>query len=195
MNLKTILALIAIFLGAGLLFFRPATIDDLVVKLEPQIQKVLKERQVHIDPAELLVLINNNNARHMLLDLRDEADYNLFHIIDSKRVSLDEIKRRAWIKNIPKNSVIVTLSDDEAKATKAWKILYAHKVPNIYLLEGGINAWLKVFSKSIKGHDFSRALGSRHPASNPDQKLIAKRKYIKKIKSIGRQVKKSGGCG
>jgi 3-mercaptopyruvate sulfurtransferase SseA len=110
-------------------------------------------------------------------------------------IKINVLEKRAWIKNIPKNSVIVTISDDEDKATQAWKVLYAHQVPNIYLLEGGINAWLKVFSKGAKGHDFSRALGSRHPASYPDQKLISKRKYTKKIKSIGRQVKKSGGCG
>ena len=40
------------------------------------------------------------------------------------------------------NTLFVTISNDEAAATEAWKILKAESVQNVYILEGGVNRWL-----------------------------------------------------
>ena len=45
----------------------------------------------------------------------------------------------------PRNAVVFTVSNDDTRATAAWKILAAQSVPNVYIVEGGINRWLKLF--------------------------------------------------
>ena len=44
------------------------------------------------------------------------------------------------------NTLFVTMSNDEAAATEAWKILQAESLPNVYILEGGINGWLDTYA-------------------------------------------------
>jgi 3-mercaptopyruvate sulfurtransferase SseA len=39
------------------------------------------------------------------------------------------------------------MSNDEAAATEAWKVLVAESVQNIYILEGGVNNWLALLRK------------------------------------------------
>ncbi len=52
---------------------------------------------------------------------------------------------------LPENSVIVLMSNNEERATEAWKMLVAQNVVNVYILEGGINHWLDVFGH--EGHE------------------------------------------
>jgi hypothetical protein len=86
-------------------------------------------------------------------------------------------------------------------------------VPNLYLLAGGINAWLDLYGDkpaeaglpvdAVAGggaddalrHRFSAALGSRQPAADPDPHIAPRPEYVKKVKSIGRAGRKAGGCG
>ena len=46
----------------------------------------------------------------------------------------------------PANTVFVTMSSDESAATEAWKMLKAASVPNVYILEGGVNNWIRTYS-------------------------------------------------
>jgi hypothetical protein len=105
------------------------------------------------------------------------------------------------------NTVFVTISNDEAAATEAWKILVAESVPNVYILEGGINNWIAAsgeddLTKNINvgaGEDqlcyiFDSALGSRYLASGPDphtQEL----EYTPKVKMEAKRAPSGGGCG
>ena len=41
----------------------------------------------------------------------------------------------------------MTISNDESAAVQAWKLLVASGVPNVYVLEGGINRWIAFFGK------------------------------------------------
>ena len=44
------------------------------------------------------------------------------------------------------NTVYVVMSNDEVAATEAWKVLVAESVSNVYILEGGVNNWIKTFA-------------------------------------------------
>ncbi len=73
--------------------------------------------------------------------------YNQFHLRGAVHVPLDQVQAKAKELHFePANTVFVTMSNDEAAATEAWKILRAESVPNIYILEGGINAWFKTYA-------------------------------------------------
>ena len=207
MNYKVAGALLAMAAGAGLLIFRQPTLDETVARLEPELSARLDAREVQIDPSELLEIIYNNNVGLRIIDVREEADFNIFHIVDSRRATLEQIRDPEWVKKLPSETVIVVVSNDEKKATEAWKLLAAQKVLNLYILEGGINLWLQVYREgNIDAlpepdgndklrHEFTAALGWRHPASDPDPQHAPKRSYTKKVKDIGGAARKTGGCG
>ena len=194
---------IAVLLGLGLLLIPQPSLQDRVEATETKMSGILDSREVHVDPAELLGIIYYGNMRLRILDVRKEADYNLFHIVDSKRVTMDQIKDPVWVKKLKPKTVFVLVSNDEKKATEAWKYLFVQKVPNIYILDGGINNWLSIYSdrpRKDAGEDelaytFDTALGGRHPSSDPNPAAFPKREYETKIESIGVIKKKAGGCG
>jgi rhodanese-related sulfurtransferase len=171
-------------------------------------EALLAERAVQIHPGELLDLTHDSKIKVVMLDVRDEADFNLFHILDARHVPLDEIPSIVEELHLePANTVFVTMSNDEAAATEAWKHLIAESVPNVYLLEGGINNWIATFGQDDltknfnvgAGDDelcyiFDTAIGSRYSAAEPDphdQELI----YPPKVELELKRAPSSGGCG
>ncbi len=214
MKLKVFAALIAVAAGVGLLFVGQPTLEDRLRVRAPELEAREKAREVQIDPAELLDTLNTYTTGLRILDVRDESDFNLFHVVDSVRVTREEIRDPLWVKDLPAETVFVLVSNDEARAAEAWKVLAVQNVPNLYILAGGINAWLDLYGGGPAGgghagaavaagtggddtlrHRFSAAMGGRHPAADPDIHRVPKREYEKKVKSIGPTVRKAGGCG
>ena len=200
-----------IFLFAiGVLAIGQPTVEDRWNSVAEEKEALLIERAVQIHPGELLELIHDDKLRVVMLDVRNEVDYNLFHILDSTHVSLSEITNPEFVEQLhlePANTVFVTMSNDEAQATEAWKLLQAESVPNVYLLEGGINNWVAIFgdddltSKFNKGagddelyYIFDTAVGSRYAAAEPDphaQEL----EFEHKVQLETKRAPTSGGCG
>ena len=169
----------------------------------------LDQRQVQIAPAELLTYLNDSKIKVIPLDVRDETNYNQFHLRDAVHVPLDGVQEKARELQFElANTVIVTISNDEAAATEAWKILKAESVPNIYILEGGINAWLDTYAhdnftdeERVPGHQpdqlayrFNAATGARHQAAEPDPHFLDL-KYEPKVILELKRAPTSGGCG
>ena len=177
-------------------------------KIAPAKEAVLNERTVQIQPAELLSLIHDHHLNIIMLDLRNEADYNLFHIDGARRVMPDQITDLVpELRLEPANTVVVAMSNDEAAATNAWKALTADSVPNVYILEGGINNWLDTYAKEATdlasnptaGNDqlkylFPAALGARYPFADPDPEEF-KIEFTPKVQLQNKRGATSGGCG
>jgi hypothetical protein len=148
-------------------------------------QPLLDSRAVQIHPAELVDLNANKLIRLVILDVRDEADFNVFHLADARRVDIDEIADGLVgleLLSAPSNTVTVVVSNDERRATEAWRLLVAQSLLNVYILEGGMNHWLETFGhvghercldvapsgNSTLRHRFESALGSAHPSADLD---------------------------
>jgi rhodanese-related sulfurtransferase len=180
-------------------------------KMAPEKETLLDERQVYIHPGELLSLMNDDQIVLMMIDVREESDYNLFHLQDAKQVALDDLDGPLTLTllTLPENSVIVLMSNGEELATEAWKMLVAQNVINVYVLEGGINNWLDVFgheghehcviedagggNKRLR-HVFEAALGSNQPGALPDAHLVEELEFTPKVK-IEKKKAVGGGCG
>lgn len=171
-------------------------------------QPLLDNREVYIHPAELLDYIFNDRVDVVMLDVRDEGDFNLFHIEDATLVSPNDLPVLAHtLLEKPANTLFVTISNDEAAATEAWKTLVAESVPNVYILEGGINNWLDTFNvmpenvpeevavamlptpipTAQPGSDalryrFPAALGAQYPASYPEPHEFEDIEFVPKVK-------------
>ena len=204
-------AVAALVAGAVLvLVIGQPTTQDKWVRLAPEKEALLTERAVQIHPGELLASLADNQLKIVMLDVRDEADYNLFHIRRARSLPLDEVAAAipALQLEAAANTVYVVMSNDETAATAAWKLLVAESVPNVYILEGGINEWLATF-----GHDdptvqptptppaddklhyvFASALGDRYAAADPDPHHY-EIEYTPKIQLQIKRGASGGGCG
>lgn len=193
--------------GMGLWLLGDVGLDTRLAQMTPQLDKKLQEREIHIDAAELFDLLHNNQLAKVLWDVRDEADYNLFHLIDARRVTIDDL-RQPWVRKLPAATIKVVMANDEARANAAWRLLSAQKVENVYVLDGGVNAWLDLYAGAttmpVSGvtvgsdrlrHRFDRAFGASHPASDPDAFRSPKRAYTAKVKMKKGRAMEGGGCG
>lgn len=110
--------------------------------------KSLEDREVYVHPLEVVELKKNTGLYVKILDVRPEADFNLFHIGGAQRFDASEVARPAALKRLltaPENTVFFLVSNGEQAAAQAWQALKAGGVTNLYIIEGGINQWLEVF--------------------------------------------------
>lgn len=196
------LALVTLVVGQPTLARRLAT-------QEPQLDARLQSRAVHIDPAELLGLIYDSPAPLVLLDVRNETDFNRFHLRDAQRITLAELDAGRPAP-ISERAVVVVMSNDERSANEAWKRLAVRPGVNAYVLAGGVNRWLDLYrvrrsdvppsEQAAQGdercrHDFSSMLGDRDPAARPLAPEAGIRKFAAKVKLFGPTRARGGGCG
>ena len=66
--------------------------------------------------------MHDHKLNLVMLDVRNEADYNLFHIADSRNVLPDQIEEIIPDLHFEEaNKVFVVMSNDEATAQETWK--------------------------------------------------------------------------
>src|SRR4029450_5845496 len=112
--------------------------DPIVNKGTYTADQMLEKRLVQIVPAELFKTRYNQSVNLIMLDVRPESDYNLYHLNGAINVPLEKLETVVpdLVSEPPANSVFVVMSNDELAATQAWKSLVASAVPNVYILEG-----------------------------------------------------------
>jgi rhodanese-related sulfurtransferase len=118
------------------------------LRRSPALQRLVDERTLFVHPAEVVALRNDLTLEVDVLDLRTEHDFNLFHLGGARRLdpsaleSVDELKH---LQNRPRSVVTFLVSNGEAAALSAWKSLVTLGVPNLYVIEGGVNRWLELY--------------------------------------------------
>lgn len=169
----------------------------------------LANREVQIHPGELLEKLHDPSLQIIMLDVRSEADYNLFHIRDARHMPMDTLPDIIpALHEEPANTLFVVMSNDEIAATEAWKTLRAESVPSAYILEGGINNWLTIFADeafratAVKAnvaydslaYSFPAALGARYEWAEPDPHDYTFT-YTPKVQLEIKRGPSGGGCG
>lgn len=172
-------------------------------------EPLVAERAVQIHPGEMLDLIRDSKIKVMMLDVRDESDFNTFHIQDAVHAPLDELPGMIdELHQEPANTAFFTISNDETAATEAWRILQAESLPNVYILAGGINNWIEMFGdpEFLAEHPqietdedqlcftFNSAVGNRYVAARPGN-LHEELEYEAKVELEIPRGPASGGCG
>ncbi len=181
--------------------------------LSKKYESILEKREIYVHPLELKELAEQRTVRVVIFDIRNEEDYNLFHIPDSTNLDFSNIESQQFADELVKNSantVYFLVGNGESDSTKAWKFLKALGAINIYILDGGVNHWLEVFplpstiasknvltNKDILNYQFEKSVGSRYSiletGLHHDEKEI-KPNFEKKVK-LQRKKSVIGGCG
>lgn len=221
------LALAVVFIGSPsleeryqkLTFTRTETIPQLegqppiVNTVTYTADEMLANRLVFVSPAEAFKAKYNQAMNPVYLDVRSEADYNLYHIAGAVNVPLERIEEviPVLLTEPPANTVFILMSNDETAAVQAWKILVASSVPNVYILEGGVNNWIAFFGaedetlKDVRpapnpapdqlAYIFPAALGSRYESCDPSPIEYEELEFEAKIQLQLKRDKSGGGCG
>ena len=194
--------------AVALIFIGQPTTADRWAAIAEEKGTQLENREKQIHPGELLDSLHDIQLKVIMLDVRDEVDYNLFHILDSRHVPLAELPDIIEELHLePANALFVTVSNDEEAATEAWKILEAESVPNAYILEGGVNNWIATYGDDDLTKNFNRgagddqlcyifdsAVGSSYSAAEPDPHAF-ELLYTPKVQMQLKRAPASGGCG
>jgi rhodanese-related sulfurtransferase len=102
-----------------------------------------------ISPAQLTRLMNSENA--LVVDIRAIADFEKGHILGSKHVAPSQFdpenKMLAKVKELP----VVVVCRTGMTATGAAGRLVKAGFKNVFLLEGGIDAWQGADLPLVKG--------------------------------------------
>lgn len=214
---KTVGATVLALASLALVVVPQPDAADKVVRKTAELERALEAREVQIEPAEMLDLMHNNQVRLVVLDLRDEADYNMFHFQEARRVTFDQLAGEVGAALNPE-AVVVLVSNGEERATQGWRILKAVQNSNAYILAGGINRWLKEFGEYseprpvpvqplVQATDeprgeglryiFPVALGDRTEIAWPDPHHlhIPEQEFEKKVKLNKVITVAGGGCG
>jgi rhodanese-related sulfurtransferase len=175
--------------------------------------EMLSNRLVFITPAEAFKARYNQAMNPVYIDVRSEADFNLYHIEGAINIPVERIDEvvPVLLTEPATNSVFMLMSNDETAAVQAWKTLVASGLSNSYILEGGVNNWIAFFGKDDKelqsvqaaanpGDDqlayiFPVALGDRYESCDPSPIEYEHLEFEAKIKLQLKRDKSGGGCG
>ncbi|MDD2921290.1 MAG: YeeE/YedE thiosulfate transporter family protein [Anaerolineales bacterium] len=184
--------------------------DPIVNTLIYSADDMLANRLAFVTPAEAFKTKYIQSLNPVYLDVRPEADYNLYHIENAVNVPLDRLAEviPVLLTEPPANTVFILMSNDEAAAVQAWKTLVASSVQNVYVLEGGVNNWIAFFGKDDKtlqanpnagsdqlGYTFPAALGNRYESCDPNPQEYETLEFETKIILQLKRDKSGGGCG
>ncbi len=193
MRVKLVAAASAATLALGLAAVWAPAAGRRAQARENQAERAIGHGDVQVSPAELAMLMHNRQVALALFDLRDEAAFNRFHLADAKPLpDLDQVRA------LPDKTIKMLIADDDTKALQVYRELVRAGTKQVYVLGGGVPAWLDLFAT---GSDHSPALlagamGGRHPASYPDLEHRTLPKFEAKVKLNAAGARKGpGGCG
>ncbi len=160
------------------------TVEDRWDRVATEGERLLGSRDVFVHPREVVDLKKNTTLKVAVYDLRDEGDYNLFHIAGAMRVDFDEVKAPEFVKRLQDdadNVIHFLVGNGDFLAAMAWRSLKAQGVLNLYIVDGGVNHWLDIYKPAAcvatKGEEageetlkykFQYAVGDRIPQAHPD---------------------------
>ncbi len=160
------------------------------------IKEMLEKSEQLVSPAEVRTAMDNTMMRLRIYDLRTESEFNQFHLRDAQLVTPEQISDRRFFRELrvePPQSVRILVGNSSG-VLEAWKKLVSEGISNVYILDGGIDAWIQEFDKKGPNSELSSlSLGERQPLAYPSMPHGGL-KYIKKIKVETKKALK-GGCG
>ena len=94
-----------------------------------------------VDTAAALQLINHKNA--LVLDVREQNEYDAGHILNAKLIPLGKLKERVGeLERFKEQPVLVVCRSGNRSGTACF-LLKKQGFPHAYNLAGGVQAWQK----------------------------------------------------
>lgn len=94
-----------------------------------------------VDYTAALQLINHKNA--LVLDVREDSEYKLGHILNSTHIPLGKLNERIGELEKHKQQPIVVVCRTSNRSAAACAALGKHGFTQVHILAGGVTAWQK----------------------------------------------------
>lgn len=92
-----------------------------------------------LDPFEAVKLINHDDA--LVIDVREEKEYNEGHVTDSRHIPLSKLKGKIEELESYKGKPILALCRSGSRSGVACGMLRKEQFEQVYNLKGGVMAW------------------------------------------------------
>jgi len=142
---KQVAVVLAILLGL-ILAFSPVN-NQPVQDIDPNIMaNEIIDRNDHITADQLGRLIIDEDPDYQLIDLRDPAEYEKFHIKTAINLPMQKLFIDDNLDYIDPYKLVVLYTNGGTHAAQAWVLLQAQGFTNTTVLLGGLNFWVDVYS-------------------------------------------------
>ncbi len=130
------LALLA--LGLGLVALPAQPYRGPVASLDARELALVVQREAdHVEPQELAAWIVAGKSDYRLVDLREAAAFEAYHVPTAENRSLVDLPGEGLLRS----EKIVLYSDGGIHAAQAWMLLRAQGYRGVYALRGGLEGW------------------------------------------------------
>jgi len=149
---KTYLFLIIIaFIGAVIAALLPEK-DYSKKEISPEIlQAELNLHSRFFSTDQVADLLINKDPSLLLIDVRNESDYNKYHLPGAINIPLSKLNDSSSLEFLSmdfKNKVFY--SNGTTDATAAWMIARRNSFEKIFILEGGLNKWYETIINPVR---------------------------------------------
>lgn len=92
----------------------------------------------HVTAIELARWIRDRKPHLRIIDIRDSADFDEYHVPQAERLSIETVVKTSF----KPGETIVLYSGGGAHAAQAWVLLKARGEKDVFFLRGGVAEWL-----------------------------------------------------
>jgi len=103
-----------------------------------QLAKTVEREEDHVTAIELARWIRDRKPDLRIIDIRDSADFESYHIPGAERFSLEDLSTRQF----DPRETLVLYSGGGAHAAQGWVFLRARGLHEVFFLRGGLDEWL-----------------------------------------------------
>ncbi len=131
------LAVLALVLGFFAVFARSPS--RTIVSFDvSELARIIEREEDHISPSQLASLLMDSSAHTFrIIDVRDSASYNSYHIPGAEQFSLTSLVETGFL---PRETLVI-YSEGGIHASQAWFLLKARGIENVVTLRGGLSLW------------------------------------------------------
>jgi rhodanese-related sulfurtransferase len=130
-----LLGIAALFLGSLAVVAGSPSRSKLDVN---QLARIVENEDDHVTAVELARWIRDRKPNLRIVDIRDSADFDQYHIPNAERLDLDRLVAAKF----SPSQTIVLYSGGGAHAAQGWVFLRALGLSKVYFLRGGLDEWL-----------------------------------------------------
>ena len=92
----------------------------------------------HLTAIELARWIRDRKPNLRIVDIRDSAEFEEYHVPGAERLSIEQVVRTSFAPG----QTVVLYSGGGAHAAQAWVLLRARGERDVFFLRGGISEWV-----------------------------------------------------
>ncbi|WP_456407175.1 rhodanese-like domain-containing protein [Caldithrix abyssi] len=119
-----------------------------------QLLNDLQHRNYYITPDDLAHMIINKEPGFLVVDIRSKEDFGKYHIPGSIHIPVKELLSSEDLKDLAEGNTLILASNGNTLASQAWLILKENGFDDVFILQGGLNYWVQVFTNPARPSGF-----------------------------------------